>query len=83
MIFRVGMREKIERNAQLVPTFQEFFVVLLGDFGGADTFLLRPQGDGRAVLIAAGYHKHIVAFQAVIARKNIRRQITASYMAQV
>ena len=58
-------------------------MVALDDFFGGYTLLVGADGDGSAVGIAAGDHQHFVTLHAVIAGKDVGRQVAASNMPQM
>ena len=75
MVVRSGGREQVEGYAQALPRFEELLVIAGHHLLGRDAVLLRSEGDGRAVLVAAGYHEHVVTLQPVVAGKDVRGQI--------
>ena len=83
MIAGMGVGEQIEGYAQLLPRLQEQGVIAVDHLGGSDSLLLRPDGYGRAVGIAAGHHKHAVSLQPVVAGEDVGRQVTSGDVAQV
>ena len=46
-------------------------------------FLLRPDGDRRAVLVAAGDHEHVVAGRAVVAGEDVSGEVGAGDLTDV
>ena len=50
-------------------------MVAVHDLLGSHAFLLGPDGDGRAVGVAARYHQHLVALQPVVASEDVGGEI--------
>ena len=79
----VGGGEQVEGDAQLLPGLQEHGVVAFHHFLGGDAFLVRPDGDGGAVSVAAGDHQDVVALHAVVTGEDVGAQVAAGDMTQV
>src|SRR5512146_2615068 len=75
VIGSAGGSEKVPGDAQLLPTFHEKPVEMLGYLGGRLAFLLSPDSYRRAVDIGAGNHEHLVAPGAVIPGEDISREV--------
>jgi len=83
VVFRVGFREQIEADPQLLHHLHVARVVAVHHLTRRDTLLLGAHRDRRAVGVGAGNHQHVVPAQPVIAREDVRRQIGASDVADV
>ena len=83
MIFGVGMGEQVKADAQPFPSLQKLGVIAFHHGRRTDALLVGPDGNGRAVGIAARHHQHLIAAHPVVAGKNIRRQITPGQMPQM
>ena len=44
---------------------------------------LRANGDGRAVLVRAGHHEHVIAPKAVVARENVGGEVGPRDLSEV
>ena len=77
------MGEQVEGNPQLFPRFQKQSVIARHHLGRRNPLLVRPDGDRRAMGVAARHHQHPAAFKPVIAGEDVRRQITPGHMAQM
>ena len=62
---------------------EEAVVIFLVDFFDRLAFLVRRDGDRRAVRIGAGDHQHVVAFQAVVAGDDVTGQVRTGDVADV
>jgi hypothetical protein len=72
--------EQVEAYAHLSPTFEELGLEAADDLLRMDTFLLGPQRDRCAVLIAAGYHQHPIASKPVVAGEDVSGQVSPGQM---
>ncbi len=83
MVLGARCGEEIEGDAKLIPAAEELLVktrcYLLRGF----PFLIGPDGDRGTMLVAAGNHEHLIALKAMIAGKDIRREIGSCYMSQM
>ena len=78
-----GRREQVERDAELAPVAQELRVKLLDDLLRGARLVLGADGNGRAVLVAAGDHQHVVPGHTVVTREDVGREVRACDMAEV
>ena len=68
---------------QVVPGSQELVVKLIHDVGWRATLLLGANGNGSAVAVTTGDHKHIVALGAVKAGEDVGREIGSGNLADM
>ena len=83
VIAGVGVSEQIEGYAQLFPRLQEQGMITLHHLGRGDSLLVRADGDGSAVGVAAGHHQHAVSLKPVVAGEDVCGQVTSGHVAQV
>ena len=83
VILRVCVSEKVKGYAQLFPRIQEQRVIAVDHLGRSYAFLVGPDGNGRAVGVAARYHQHAVALEPVIAGENVGGQVAPGDVAEV
>ena len=83
VVSSIGGRKQVEGHAQPFPAIQELGMVPVHDFLRFHTFLVRPNGNWSAVSVAAGHHQYVIALHPVIPGKDVRREVTASHVAQV
>ncbi|MBA7687112.1 hypothetical protein ES703_95572 [subsurface metagenome] len=83
MVPGAGSSEKVESNAQLLPAVEELYLVKIGNLRRVLPFLLGFNGYRSTVLVRAGYHQYFIAFDTMVAGKDIRRQIASGNLSQV
>ena len=83
MIAGVGGGEQVVGDAQFLEQFKKTGMKTLVNLERADALCIGADSHGRAVRIGAGDHQNAVAFQAVVAGKDIRRQVSASQVADM
>ena len=83
MVVRAGASKQVERDAQAAQAVEEFGLLAFHDFLGALAGFLGGDGDGRAVLVAAGDHEHVVSLHPVVTGKDIRRQESPGDVAEM
>ena len=69
--------EQVERDAQLIPRLELGGTILVHDLLWSQPLFFSGNGYGCAVLVAAGYHEHLVALQPVVPRENVRGHVAA------
>ena len=77
VILRVGMSIEVKGQPHAYTAFDKELVILLDDTRRRQPFGIRLEHDRRAVGIRATDHQYIVADHALIAGKDIRRQVRA------
>jgi len=83
VVLGVGVREQVERDAELLVRFEEQQMIALEHLARRDAFLVGLHRDRRAVAVAAGHHQHLVPLQAVVAGENVGRQVGARDVAEM
>ena len=69
--FSVGVRIEVKRDAQPLPDRKNLLMIAHGKLCGRDALLFCIQGNGSSVHIASGYHQHVMAGHAMIAREDV------------
>ena len=75
--------EQVEGDAEIPPRIKLRGAVLVHDLLRGQPLLLGGDGYGRAVLVAARHHEHLVPFQPVVPREDVRGHVAARQVAQV
>ncbi len=83
MIFGIGVRVQIERNAEAAQRFDGERVIFFRDRARRRAFFFRRHGDGRAVRVRTGHGQNLIAAQPMIARENIVGDKRAGHMPQM
>jgi hypothetical protein len=83
VVLGVGVGEKVEGNAQLLPGVQKLGVVLVQHLLRGGAFLFRPDRDGSAVGVASRHHQHFVPNHPVVPGEYVRRQVASGYVTHV
>ena len=83
VIAGVGAGEEVVGQPQLLEEVNEAGVEALVDLVRGGLFGIRADGDGRAVRVGPGDHQHLASAHALIARKDIRRQVRAGQIAHM
>ena len=83
VILGAGGGEKVEGDAQPLPGLQELLVEAGRDLFRGQPLRLGANGDGGAVLVAAGDHENAVAAGAVVAGEDVGREVGADNLARV
>ena len=78
-----GGREQIELDAEVTPVSEELRVIAIYDFLRGNSFGFGLDGNRRPVHVRARHHEHLVAYGAVVTRKNVRWQVGTCDVAQV
>jgi hypothetical protein len=83
MVLGVGVGKQIVTDTQGLLSFQGTAVVILEELTRWHTPAVGLNGDRCAVGIRAGHHQDTMAFEAVVACKDIGRQQGAGNMSEV
>jgi len=83
VIARVGMSEQVKGDAQPEERFEKTGMEQIHDLRRREAALLGRDGDGRAVGVRAGDHQDVVPAHAVVAGKDVRREVRPGDVAQM
>ena len=83
MVGSVSSGEQIEGDAQFPPAIEELSVVFVRYLLWGGRFLFSTNGNWRSVLVTTRNHQHIIALKAMIAGKDIGRQIGTGDVSQM
>jgi len=83
VVLGIGVGEQVKGETETEERFQKAAVIAFNDLTGGDAFALGSDGDGGTVSIRARDHEHVVTAQAVVAGKDVRRQVGPRDLAQV
>ena len=75
--------EQVKGNAKVLPRLEKIAVVAGGYFRRILAFLFCLDGYGRAVLVRARNHQHFIAFEVVVAGKDVCGEIGAGNLPQM
>lgn len=80
MICSARIGEQVKGDTESPPAIKELLMVFISYFLRCDSFFLSPNCDGCTVLVTPRDHQNFVAFKAVVASKNICRQVGTGNM---
>ena len=58
-------------------------MITVDHLGGGDSLLVRPDGNGCAMSVAARHHQHSISLESVVASEDVGGQVASGDMAQV
>ena len=83
VVLGVCRSKQVEADSEAFPRVQELRLEFGVNVLRGDALLVGGDGDRGAMSVAAGYHRHLIAYHPVIAREYIGGQICARSVAKV